>query len=111
MKVIATTKAKGAVMKYPSHLWNESQATPARPICVRSDEAASMLGISRSTLDRLTSSGELKFVKLRGAKMYAVADLEALVEANRVSSNCNPNASSRQDARVKCGRGSVPIEA
>ena len=94
MKAIARTKTTGAVMKYPSHLWNESQANTTRAICVRADEAAAMLGISRSTLDRLTCSGELTFVKLRGAKMYAVADLEALVEANRVSSNHNPNASS-----------------
>lgn len=97
-------------MKYPSHLWNEAQANTTRPICVRSDEAAAMLGISRSTLDRLTFSGELKFVKLRGAKMYAVADLEALVEANRVASNRNPDASSLAGAGINRGYGSVAIE-
>ncbi len=89
-------------MKYPSHLWNASQANTPRPICVRPDEAAAMLGISRSTLDRLTSSGELTFVKLRGAKNYAVADLEALVETNRASSNRDPNASSFVGAEMSC---------
>jgi hypothetical protein len=111
MTVIATTKVKGAVMKYPSHLWNESQANTTRPICVRPDEAAAMLGISRSTLDRLNSSGKLKAGKLRGAKIYAVTDLEALVEASRVSSGGDPNALSLADAETKCGYDSVAIEA
>ena len=110
MKVIAATKVKGAAMKYPSHLWNESQANTTRPICVRPDQAAAMLGISRSTLDRLTCSGELKFVKLRRAKMYAVTDLESLVQANRLASNRDPNASSLAGVGMKCGYGSDAIE-
>jgi excisionase family DNA binding protein len=110
MKVIATTKAKGAVMKYPSHLWNASQANTTRPICVRPDEAAAMLGISRSTLDRLTSSGKLKAGKIRGAKIYAVTDLEALVETSRGSSVGDPNASSLAGAGINGGYGSVAIE-
>lgn len=97
-------------MKYPSHLWNESQANTTRPISVRPDEAAAMLGISRSTLDRLTSSGKLKAGKLRGAKIYAVADLEALVETSRVSSGRDPNALSLADAGIKRGYGSTAIE-
>ncbi len=98
-------------MKYPGHLWNESQANTIRPICVRPDQAAAMLGISRSTLDRLTCSGELTFVKLRRPKMYAVADLEALVQANRLASNRDPNASSLagvgDEVRIwlRCNRG------
>lgn len=98
-------------MKYRSHLWNESQANTTQPICVRPDQAAAMLGISRSTLERLACSGELKFVKLRRAKMYAVADLEALVQAYRLASNRDPNASSLARAGRKCGHGSVAIDA
>lgn len=45
MAVIATSQVKGAVMKYPSHLRNESQANTIRPICVRPDQAAAMLGM------------------------------------------------------------------
>ena len=97
-------------MKYPGHLWNESQANITRPICVRPDEAAAMLGISRSTLDRLTSSGKLKAGKLRGAKIYAVTDLEALVETSRGSSSGDPNALSLADAGINRGYGSVAIE-
>ena len=91
MNVIASPKTTGAVMKYPSHLWNTSPANHSRPICVRADEAAAMLGISRSTLYRLTRSGELTCVRLRETTMYAVADLEALVQMNRGVCKCNPN--------------------
>jgi excisionase family DNA binding protein len=78
-------------MKFPSHLVNTAPAPAHRPICVRPDQAAAMLGISRSTLDRLTKSGELDHVKLPRAKMYLVTDLEAFVDAKRIAGKCSPN--------------------
>lgn len=39
------------------------------------------------------------------------ADLEALVQANRLASNRDPNASSLAGVEMKCGYGSVAIDA
>ncbi len=52
-----------------------------------------MLGVSKSTLDRLTLAGQLEYVKLKRAKMYPVASLEAWVNERRIPSDYSPNSS------------------
>lgn len=68
-------------------------ALPHPLLCVRPDQAAAMLGVSKSTLDRLTQAGELEYVKLKRAKMYPVASLEAWVDGRRSPSDYSPNPS------------------
>lgn len=68
-------------------------AMPNAPLCVRPNEAAAMLGVSKSTLSRLTKNGELECLKLKRAKMYPVAGLEAWVNRRKVPSNYSPDSS------------------
>lgn len=42
----------------------------APPLCLRPAEAARELGISPSTLERLTKAGEIRCIKLNRAKIY-----------------------------------------
>jgi len=49
------------------------------PLAVRPRVAASKLGISESTLDRLRKAGRIPFVKLDGAILYRIASLDAFL--------------------------------
>lgn len=45
--------------------------------------AAHYLGVSRATVERLVSRGELPIVKVAGSTRYDVEDLDAYIEINR----------------------------
>jgi excisionase family DNA binding protein len=56
--------------------FRDDGADASEPLTVRGQQAADMLGISQSTLDRLRKKGRIPFVKLDGAVLYRVASLE-----------------------------------
>jgi excisionase family DNA binding protein len=45
--------------------------------------AAEYLGVSRATVERLVSRGQLPIVKVAGSTRYDVEDLDGFVERNR----------------------------
>lgn len=54
--------------------------TSIRPITVRIPDAAKMLGLSRSRIYELITSGDIEVIKLGRATLVPVAGLEALIE-------------------------------
>ena len=56
------------------------------PICVRINDAARMIGVGRTKLYELISSGELETVKIGKATRVTTASLYELVRRQRVSS-------------------------
>ena len=56
----------------------------AEPICVRVNDAARMIGIGRTKLYELISSGELETVKIGKATRITTASLHALVNRQRL---------------------------
>ena len=52
---------------------------PVEPICVRINDAARMIGIGRTKLYELISSGELETVKIGKATRVTTASLHDLV--------------------------------
>ena len=63
---------------------------------LKAPETAALLGISQRTLWSLTASGEIPHVRIRRSVRYAVADLEAWIEARKESNSftSSPEASS-----------------
>ncbi|QFT77426.1 helix-turn-helix domain-containing protein [Erythrobacter sp. THAF29] len=55
------------------------------PICVRVNDAARMIGVGRTKLYELISSGELETVKIGKATRIMTASLHKLVERCRAS--------------------------
>jgi excisionase family DNA binding protein len=53
----------------------EPSPQPTTPLALRPVQAARTLGISKSTLDRLTKSGEITCFRIARAKMYAFEEL------------------------------------
>ena len=60
-----------------------SNQRPVEPICVRVNDAARMIGIGRTKLYELISSGELETVKIGKATRITTASLHRLVERCR----------------------------
>ena len=60
-----------------------SNQRPVEPICVRGNDAARMIGIGRTKLYELISSGELETVKIGKATRITTASLPRLVERHR----------------------------
>jgi len=56
-----------------------------QPLSLRPREAAKALGISLSTLERLTRSGDIPSVKVNRVAVYTVATLKAWLEAKQAS--------------------------
>ena len=56
---------------------------PVEPICVRVNDAARMIGIGRTKLYELISSGELETVKIGKATRITTASLRKLVDRHR----------------------------
>ena len=54
------------------------------PICVRVNDAARMIGVGRTKLYELISSGELETVKIGKATRVTTASLHELVRRQRV---------------------------
>lgn len=57
---------------------------PVEPICVRINDAARMIGVGRTKLYELISSGELETVKIGKATRITTASLHALVNRQRI---------------------------
>ena len=53
------------------------------PICVRINDAARMIGVGRTKLYQLISSGELETIKIGKATRITTASLHKLVERHR----------------------------
>ena len=53
------------------------------PICVRVNDAARMIGVGRTKLYELISTGELETVKIGKATRVTTASLHKLVERHR----------------------------
>jgi excisionase family DNA binding protein len=53
------------------------------PLALRPREAAASLGVSVSTLERLTASGEIGVVRLGRCRLYATDELKAWLGRNR----------------------------
>ena len=54
---------------------------PVEPICVRINDAARMIGVGRTKLYELISSGELETVKIGKATRVTTASLHELVRS------------------------------
>ena len=59
---------------------------PVEPICVRINDAARMIGVGRTKLYELISSGELETVKIGKATRVTTASLHGLIDRQRVDS-------------------------
>ena len=64
-----------------------SAQEPLEPICVRVNDAARMIGIGRTKLYELISSGELEAVKIGKATRITTASLYDLVRRQRASNS------------------------
>ncbi|MEE4209466.1 MAG: helix-turn-helix domain-containing protein [Parvularcula sp.] len=62
-----------------------SRQQTVEPICVRVNDAARMIGVGRTKLYELISSGELETVKIGKATRITTASLHKLVEQCRAS--------------------------
>jgi len=72
------------------------------PLSLRPREAAKALGISLSTLERLTRSGDIPLVKLSRVVLYTVATLKAWLDAKQAKhdeSHLRPACSSTLKSR------------
>ncbi|MEZ5330444.1 MAG: helix-turn-helix domain-containing protein [Verrucomicrobiales bacterium] len=58
---------------------------PVEPICVRINDAARMIGVGRTKLYELISSGELETVKIGKATRVTTASLHNLIRQRRIS--------------------------
>ena len=56
---------------------------PVEPLCVRVSDAAHMIGVGRTKLYELISSGELETIKIGKATRITTASLHKLVERHR----------------------------
>ncbi|GGD39145.1 helix-turn-helix domain-containing protein [Croceicoccus pelagius] len=59
-----------------------SAQQPVEPICVRVNDAARMIGVGRTKLYELISSGELETVKIGKATRITTASLHQLINRN-----------------------------
>ncbi len=63
---------------------SELPNTPgAAPLLVDRREAARLLNVSQGTVDNLRLRGELPSIKIAARRLFAVADLKALIESRR----------------------------
>lgn len=60
-----------------------SDHQPVEPICVRVNDAARMIGVGRTKLYELISSGELETVKIGKATRVTTASLHELVRRQK----------------------------
>lgn len=67
------------------HFYRQPDPRPAAPpLALRPREAAATLGVSPSTLDRLTKAGEIAVVPAGRCRLYLVSDLEHYLTSRRV---------------------------
>lgn len=60
-----------------------SLATMPPPLLVDRREAARLLGVSPGTIDNLRLAGEIPSVKVRGRRLFDVADLRRFIESRK----------------------------
>ena len=65
-----------------------SSHQPVEPICVRVNDAARMIGVGRTKVYELISSGELETVKIGKATRVTTASLHELVRRKRAEGEC-----------------------
>lgn len=65
-----------------------SDHQPIEPICVRINDAARMIGVGRTKLYELISSGELEAVKIGKATRITTASLNELVKRRSAAGLC-----------------------
>ncbi len=58
---------------------------PKEPLALRPREAAETLGVSLSTLERLTRAGEIESVSIGRCRVYEVEVLKAYLQSRRES--------------------------
>jgi len=56
-----------------------ANATPVSPLTVRINDAASMLGLSRSSIYNLANDGRLRIVRIAGRSLVVAQDIHNLV--------------------------------
>lgn len=56
-----------------------------RPLALRPREAAAVLSISLSTLDRLTKSGAITACRVGGCRLYRLASLDAYLQSRETA--------------------------
>jgi len=66
------------------HSTTAQRGTPALRLSLRPREAAEALGISPSTLERLTRTGEIPSRKANRCTVYSVAALQAWAEGREI---------------------------
>ena len=65
--------------------WSSHQELAIRPICYSTREAARALGVSQSSLRRLTKLGDLRYVRLSAGRVgYRHEELERFVKSREV---------------------------
>lgn len=57
-------------------LYKTDSATAIEPLALRPQQAAAILGISQSTLERLTRAGEIPHFKVRRCTRYSLQTLK-----------------------------------
>ncbi len=67
------------------HKFYRPDPAAANPLALRSREAAAAIGVSLSTLDRLTRSGELVASRLGRVRLYRLATLDAFLQAHETA--------------------------
>jgi excisionase family DNA binding protein len=68
-----------------SHFFRQPPPPPPVPLALRPRDAAAAIGISVSTLERLTRSGEISSVTIGTCRIYPLEDLRDFLEACRES--------------------------
>ena len=76
-----------------------SAIAPRQRLTVSLDDAAAALGISARSVRRLAATGELPSIRLGGRVVFAIADLEDLVTANRTPAVATNKTASRKQTR------------
>jgi len=66
------------------HSFYRQRETIASTLALRPREAAAAIGVSLSTLDRLTKAGEIPVVKLGRVRLYELVALEEFLKSRRV---------------------------
>ena len=62
--------------------YSDDSAEAREPLALRPRQAAAKLGISVSTLERLTKAGEIPRVKIGNTVLYSVASLEGWLRSH-----------------------------
>jgi len=65
------------------HSFYRQRETLASAIALRPRDAAAAIGVSPSTLERLTKSGEITVVKIGRVRLYELSVLESFLKSRR----------------------------